>query len=152
MPIYEYRCSACAFQKEYLQKVSDTPLSVCPQCGQPTFTKMLSAAGFQLKGTGWYVTDFRNGSGKSGKSAEKGGEEPSSADAGASSGESAPAAGDAKPASGATPSVAKSDASPGPKPDAKPAAKPGTKPDTTPQAKPATEAKSKSDSKGTPSV
>jgi len=60
MPIYEYRCNACGHQKEFLQKTSDTPLSVCPECGQPTFNKLLSAAGFQLKGSGWYATDFKN--------------------------------------------------------------------------------------------
>jgi putative FmdB family regulatory protein len=60
MPIYEYRCSACGHQEEHLQKVSDAPLSVCPSCGQPSYKKLLSAAGFQLKGSGWYVTDFRD--------------------------------------------------------------------------------------------
>jgi len=60
MPIYEYRCSTCGFQKEYLQKVSDPRLTHCPECSKPTFEKMLSAAGFQLKGSGWYVTDFRD--------------------------------------------------------------------------------------------
>jgi putative FmdB family regulatory protein len=61
MPIYEYRCTSCAFQKEYLQKVSDPVLSECPKCGKSTFSKMLTAAGFQLKGSGWYATDFKNG-------------------------------------------------------------------------------------------
>ena len=60
MPIYEYRCSSCGFQKEYLKKVSDPLLSVCPQCCEETFGKMLTAAGFQLKGGGWYTTDFKN--------------------------------------------------------------------------------------------
>lgn len=60
MPIYEYRCAECGFQKEYLQKVSDAPLKDCPECGKPAFNKLLSAAGIQLKGSGWYVTDFRN--------------------------------------------------------------------------------------------
>ena len=60
MPIYEYRCATCGFQKEYLQKVSDPRLTHCPECGKPTFDKLLSAAGFQLKGSGWYVTDFRD--------------------------------------------------------------------------------------------
>lgn len=63
MPIYEYRCSDCGFQDEYLQKVSEPPMTVCPSCGKATFAKMLSAAGFQLKGSGWYATDFK-GSGK----------------------------------------------------------------------------------------
>jgi putative FmdB family regulatory protein len=60
MPIYEYRCSTCGFQKEYLQKVSDPILTRCPECGKETFSKLLSAAGFQLKGSGWYATDFKN--------------------------------------------------------------------------------------------
>ena len=60
MPIYEYRCSSCSFQKEYLQKVSDPLLSICPECSKETFGKMLTAAGFQLKGGGWYATDFKN--------------------------------------------------------------------------------------------
>lgn len=60
MPIYEYRCTACGSQKEHLQKLSDAPLTACPECGQETYTKLLSAAGFQLKGSGWYATDFKN--------------------------------------------------------------------------------------------
>lgn len=60
MPIYEYRCDTCGFQKEYLQKLSDPKLTTCPECGKETFSKMLTAAGFQLKGSGWYVTDFRD--------------------------------------------------------------------------------------------
>jgi len=64
VPIYEYRCSSCGFQKEYLQKVSDPLLSVCPECSKATFGKMLTAAGFQLKGGGWYATDFKNSGAK----------------------------------------------------------------------------------------
>ena len=64
MPIYEYRCASCGFEKEYLQKVSDPRLTDCPECGKPTFDKLVSAAGFQLKGNGWYVTDFRNNGAK----------------------------------------------------------------------------------------
>jgi len=60
MPIYEYRCSSCGHQQEFLQKVSDAPLTVCTSCGQATFSKMLTAAGFQLKGSGWYATDFKS--------------------------------------------------------------------------------------------
>jgi putative FmdB family regulatory protein len=59
MPIYEYRCSACGFQKEFLQKVSDARLTTCPDCGKETLGKMVTAAGFQLKGSGWYATDFK---------------------------------------------------------------------------------------------
>ena len=62
MPIYAYRCETCGFTKDVLQKVSDAPLTDCPSCGKSSFNKQLTAAGFQLKGTGWYVTDFRNGS------------------------------------------------------------------------------------------
>lgn len=62
MPIYAYRCEACGFAKDALQKISDAPLTDCPACGEAKFKKQLTAAGFQLKGTGWYVTDFRNGS------------------------------------------------------------------------------------------
>ena len=62
MPIYEYRCSKCGFQDEYLQKVSEPPLKVCPSCGKAKFEKLLSAPGFQLKGSGWYETDFKGGS------------------------------------------------------------------------------------------
>ena len=64
MPLYEYRCTSCGHQQEFLQKVSDTPLSDCTACGKATFTKMLTAAGFQLKGSGWYATDFRNSGAK----------------------------------------------------------------------------------------
>lgn len=65
MPIYAYRCEACGFAKDVLQKMSDPQLTVCLSCGAPSFKKQLTAAGFQLKGTGWYATDFRNGSGTS---------------------------------------------------------------------------------------
>ena len=61
MPIYEYRCSACGSQKEHLQKLNAPVLSQCPECGQETYQRLLSAAGFQLKGSGWYATDFKGG-------------------------------------------------------------------------------------------
>ena len=61
MPIYAYKCESCGHAKDVLQKISDQPLNDCPACGQPTFRKQLTAAGFQLKGSGWYVTDFRGG-------------------------------------------------------------------------------------------
>ncbi|MEQ1535217.1 MAG: FmdB family zinc ribbon protein [Burkholderiaceae bacterium] len=64
MPIYAYKCDACGHAKDVLQKMSDPQLTDCPSCGQATFKKQLTAAGFQLKGTGWYVTDFREGGGK----------------------------------------------------------------------------------------
>ncbi|MBC8022595.1 MAG: zinc ribbon domain-containing protein [Burkholderiales bacterium] len=87
MPIYEYRCSSCGHQQEFLQKVSDAQLTTCTQCGKPSFTKMLSAAGFQLKGSGWYATDFKNSGSK--PAAKSGGETKAS-------GDSKPS-GDAKP-------------------------------------------------------
>jgi putative FmdB family regulatory protein len=61
MPIYAYRCDECGFAKDVLQKISDPVLTVCLACGKPSFKKQLTAAGFQLKGTGWYATDFRGG-------------------------------------------------------------------------------------------
>jgi len=63
MPIYAYRCNECGFAKDVLQKMSDPLLTVCPSCGKPEFKKQVTAAGFQLKGSGWYATDFKGGSG-----------------------------------------------------------------------------------------
>ena len=70
MPIYEYKCTSCGHKKEVLQKLSDAPLRECPACGKSTLNKLMSAAGFQLKGSGWYATDFKGGS----KSAKPGSE------------------------------------------------------------------------------
>jgi len=61
MPIYAYKCESCGHAKDVLRKISDAPLTDCPQCGSPSFIKQVTAAGFQLKGSGWYVTDFRGG-------------------------------------------------------------------------------------------
>jgi putative FmdB family regulatory protein len=61
MPIYAYKCESCGFAKDVLQKLSDSPLTDCPTCGAATFKKQLTAAGFQLKGSGWYATDFKGG-------------------------------------------------------------------------------------------
>jgi putative FmdB family regulatory protein len=83
MPIYAYKCESCGFAKDVLQKISDPVLTDCPECAQPSFKKQLTAAGFQLKGTGWYATDFK-GSGAA---------PPTT---------TAPAAGDAAPATAAT--------------------------------------------------
>lgn len=102
MPIYAYRCTACGHTKDVLQKLSDPPLATCPACGADTFTKQVTAAGFQLKGSGWYVTDFRNGASgapAAPKPAEGG------ADAPATSPASSPAA---APAAAATPAAAPS--------------------------------------------
>lgn len=63
MPIYAYKCESCGHAKDVLQKMSDDPLTVCPHCGASTFRKQLTAAGFQLKGSGWYATDFRGTAG-----------------------------------------------------------------------------------------
>jgi putative FmdB family regulatory protein len=63
MPIYAYKCGSCGHAKDVLQKISDAPLTDCPECGKATFSKQLTAAGFQLKGSGWYATDFKGGSG-----------------------------------------------------------------------------------------
>ncbi|WP_353153754.1 FmdB family zinc ribbon protein [Pollutimonas bauzanensis] len=63
MPIYAYKCSDCGHAQDVLQKMSDPLLTVCPECGHSTYTKQVTAAGFQLKGSGWYVTDFRNNGG-----------------------------------------------------------------------------------------
>ncbi len=71
MPIYEYECGACGHQLEAIQKLSEGPLTDCPACGKAELKKMLSLSGFRLKGTGWYETDFKSGSGKSTASAEK---------------------------------------------------------------------------------
>ncbi|MEW6098318.1 MAG: FmdB family zinc ribbon protein [Pseudomonadota bacterium] len=96
MPIYAYKCESCGHGQDVMQKISDPLLTVCPQCGASTFRKQVTAAGFQLKGSGWYVTDFRGGSSSggssSGSSSGHGGE--STSDRGGKS-ESAPAAGGA---------------------------------------------------------
>ena len=99
MPIYAYRCSSCGHAKDVLQKLSDAPLSTCPACGAETYSKQVTAAGFQLKGSGWYATDFRGG-GSSSAAAPAGGDSaaPAAADAG---GSAAPAASSA--AAGSTP-------------------------------------------------
>lgn len=60
MPIYEYKCTACGHQLEAIQKISDLPMTICPECNKESLQKLISAAGFQLKGTGWYATDFKN--------------------------------------------------------------------------------------------
>lgn len=74
MPIYAYRCESCGFEKDALQKLSDAPLTVCPSCGESKLRKQVTAAGFQLKGSGWYVTDFRGGSkGAASEASEKDG-------------------------------------------------------------------------------
>lgn len=119
MPIYAYRCEACGFAKDVLQKMSDDALTVCPSCGKDSFRKQLTAAGFQLKGSGWYVTDFRgNGSGVANSTGATGtalpaSEAPASADAGATAPATAPAPAAAPAAPAATaPSTSSSSSTP----------------------------------------
>jgi len=100
MPIYAYRCDSCAARKDVLQKVSDAPLTVCTECGAPSFHKELTAPAFQLKGTGWYVTDFRDG-GKPKDKPPEGGGEASPAPAGEGAAAKPADAGPAAAASGA---------------------------------------------------
>ncbi len=71
MPIYEYLCASCGFQQEYLLKMNDAPLTECPECGKATFGKMVTAAGFHLKGSGWYATDFKHGAKQKPKPADE---------------------------------------------------------------------------------
>jgi len=90
MPIYAYRCASCGHSRDVLQKISDPVLSVCPACGADQFQKQVTAAGFQLKGSGWYVTDFRNGTG-GGPAANAPAASPAAGDGGAAAPASTPA-------------------------------------------------------------
>jgi putative FmdB family regulatory protein len=71
MPIYAYKCSACGYAQDEMQKIADAVLTQCPSCGKPDYVKQLSAAGFQLKGSGWYATDFKGGNKPADKPADK---------------------------------------------------------------------------------
>jgi putative FmdB family regulatory protein len=115
MPIYAYRCTSCGHAQDVLQKMSDPVLTVCPSCGAGTYAKQLTAAGFQLKGSGWYVTDFKGGNTAAPKPAE--GTEAATGD------KPAPKAGD-KPAEGAAPKAPEKAAAPAPAPAPPPAAPP----------------------------
>lgn len=115
MPIYAYRCEACGFTRDVLQKISDAPLTDCSSCGKPAFKKQLTAAGFQLKGSGWYVTDFRGGATPAGAAD---GDKPA-----------APAA-----AAGPTAATTGDSGAPAIASDAKPAATSSAAPATTPSA------------------
>jgi putative FmdB family regulatory protein len=99
MPIYAYKCNACGFAQDVLQKMSDPVLTECPTCGQASFAKQLTAAGFQLKGSGWYATDFKGGSAAASAVAPAAG--ASAAPAEAASSVAAPAKTEAAPASSA---------------------------------------------------
>ncbi len=118
MPIYEYACPDCGHQHDHLQKLADAPIAACPKCGSKQYYKKISAAGFALKGTGWYVTDFRNGN-----TGQKPGDKKAADD-----GAAAPASSDAKPADSAS---SKTDSA------ASPAATPATAPSPTPSPAPA---------------
>jgi len=96
MPIYAYQCSDCGHAEDVLQRISDAPLSTCPACGKPSYVKQVTAAGFQLKGSGWYVTDFRDSGSKAkqgGQSGDDPGKPGKSASAPAPAAPAAPAAG-----------------------------------------------------------
>ena len=99
MPIYAYRCEECGFAKDVLQKMSDEPLTVCLECGKPSFKKQVTAAGFQLKGSGWYVTDFRDGKGGAGAGAAA----PATGSVSESAGTSENSSGDVAPPSATAP-------------------------------------------------
>ena len=90
MPIYAYKCGSCGHAKDVLQKISDAPLTVCPACGAEAFSKQVTAAGFQLKGSGWYVTDFRGGSGGSSAPAAEAKSESTTESSASASGGDAP--------------------------------------------------------------
>jgi len=126
MPIYAYRCTNCGHAQDVLRRISDPPLNVCPACGAATFVKQVTAAGFQLKGSGWYVTDFR-GDKKAAKPAD---------------GDSAPAS-DGKPADGGSAPANGKDAAKGDTAKSEPAAAPAPAPAAAPAAAPASTTPSK---------
>ena len=117
MPIYAYRCATCGHAQDVLQKMSDPVLTVCPACGNATYVKQVTAAGFQLKGSGWYVTDFR-GDKKTASPVEAkagAGVESAPAKAEGDSGKAKPAeSGGAKPEAAASPAPAPAAAAPAP--------------------------------------
>jgi len=123
MPIYAYRCTACGHAQDVLQKISDDVLTVCPACGAASFAKQVTAAGFQLKGSGWYVTDFRGGQSAGKEAAKDGGAEgvkdagqPAAADAGAApAADKSPTTAPSKAAEAAKPAAAAAPAPAAPK-------------------------------------
>lgn len=121
MPIYAYQCAACGAEHEALQKVSDAPLTECPACHQSALVKKVTAAGFQLKGSGWYVTDFRDkGTAKKPADAKSDAQKDTKDGATAAGGKDAPAAGKSGEA-----------AAPSPTPAAAPAPSPASTPSST---------------------
>ena len=103
MPIYAYKCESCGFAKDVLQKMSDATLDVCPACSQSTFKKQVTAAGFQLKGSGWYATDFKGGG-----TAQTSVAAPAEAGASATPAEVSTPKADAAPSAGAAPAASSS--------------------------------------------
>ena len=123
MPIYAYRCSECGHAQDVLQRMSDPVLTVCPSCGANSYTKQVTAAGFQLKGSGWYVTDFRGGNTAAPKAADEGDTDKPSDKASEKSSDNASEKAEAKPAApsadkSSTPATATPAASPAPAPAA----------------------------------
>ncbi len=112
MPIYAYKCSSCGFAKDVLQKISDTTLSDCPSCGQSAFQKQVTAAGFQLKGTGWYVTDFRGGKTEAPAAGDSAAATKTESDAGAAN--ASPPAGTDAPATAPATAAAPASSAPAP--------------------------------------
>ena len=126
MPIYAYRCAACGHTKDVLRKMSDPPLADCPACGAPRFEKQVTAAGFQLKGSGWYVTDFRNPQGAAAQGKSEAGKPATESD-GAAPGGNGAAAVPAPATTAAQPGASSTTAAPAAAPAApSPAAAPGT--------------------------
>lgn len=115
MPIYAYKCGSCGHARDVLQKISDAPLTDCPACGAASFSKQVTAAGFQLKGSGWYVTDFRGGSGGAAPAADKASDKAPEKTAEKASEKAAdkPADSASKPDSGSSSSSSKPDAAGG---------------------------------------
>ena len=107
MPIYAYRCASCGHRKDVLQKLSDPHLTECPSCHAQAFSRQVSAPAFQLKGSGWYVTDFRDGN-KGGKTADKPADKPAGGDAPAAKPADAAAAPASSPAPAPAPAAASS--------------------------------------------
>jgi putative FmdB family regulatory protein len=122
MPIYAYRCTSCGHAQDVLRKISDPPLVVCPACGAPTFVKQVTAAGFQLKGSGWYVTDFRDGKkpAKPGDAGKEGANGASDAPAGDAAKSDAAKPADGAPASAPKAGAAAAAPAPAPAPAAAP--------------------------------
>lgn len=114
MPIYVYRCSHCGHQQDVLQKISDPRLTVCPSCGQAAYEKQVTAAGFRLKGSGWYETDFRGGKSGSHSEGVLGSAGPSASDHGAGAASGAASGGSSAGKPGSAPAGAAPSGSPAP--------------------------------------